>query len=202
MKRLFLAILCVSVAFAALAQESEWKGIGTGSYQPGLLDHYDDEYSELLPAAVYESTTREGVYKFVPTSPGEGALVPYEVIVHANNPDKVWCENATFFRGIMNYSTCHKVAEANPPFGADDKNYGTMKDGTITFSTPNSFLAMEMSGYQVSNINGKFALYMPGVNPVDDPIAGDTWTVMGKGKYVEGLLDCEYRAGVAWDIEV
>ena len=202
MKKLFLAILSAGVALAALAQDSEWNGLGTGSYQPGVLDYYADEYPELLPAAVYESTTREGVYKFVPTSPGDGALVPYEVIVHTENPEKVWCETATYFKGIMNYSICHKVTEAEPPFGADSKNYGTMKDGAITFTTPESFLVMEMTGYKASNLNGKFALFMPGVNPIDDPIVGDTWTLLGKGKYVEGLLDCEYKAGVAWDVEI
>ena len=202
MKKTLLALMCAGVAVAALAQDEEWNGLGTGSYQPGLLDYYSDEYPELLPAAVYESATQAGVYKFVPTSPGDGALVPYEVIVHAENPDKVWCENATYFRGIMNFNTCHKVTEAEPPYGADDANYGTMKDGAITFTTPESFLAMEMTGYKATNLNGKFALYMPGVNPVDDPIAGDTWTSMGKGKYVEGLLDCEYRAGVTWEVEI
>ena len=203
MKKLFLALIGVSVAMAAFAQDSEWKGIGTGSYQPGLLDYYAYEYPELVSATVYESTARTGVYKFVPTSPGEGALVPYEVVVHTENANKVWCEPISYFYGIMNYTAYQKVTEAEPPFGADDANYGKIKDGAITFSTPSSFLAMEMTGYKASNLKGEFALYMPGVNPVEDPYASDTWVVMeGKGKYVEGLLDCEYTAGVAWDIDV
>ena len=44
MKKLFLAILSDGVALAALAQDSEWNGLGTGSYQPGVLDYYADEY--------------------------------------------------------------------------------------------------------------------------------------------------------------
>ena len=202
MKKFFLSLICVSAALAAFAQDYEWKSVGTGSYQPGLLDRFSEEYSELMAAAVYESTARTGVYKFVPTAPGEGALVPYEIIVHAEDPDKVWCENATYFYGYVNCNTCHKVTEANPPYGADDANYGKMKDGAITFTTPNSFLAGDISGYKNSNTKGEFALYMPGVNPVEDPYAGDTWSVIGKGKYVEGILDCEYKSGIAWEIDV
>ena len=202
MKKLLLTLLVTLATVTAWAQDDAWKGLGTGSYQPGILDFYNDEYTELLPAAVYESTTQPGVYKFVPSTTGTSALVVYEIVVHAENPDKVWCESATFFRGIMNYSVVQKVTEAQPPFGASDQNYGKMKDGAITFTTPNSFLAMELSGYKNSNINGKFALFMPGVNPVDDPIVNDTWTPMGKGKYIEGLLDCEYELVVMWEIDV
>ena len=200
MKKYMFTIAALSAAMFANGQESDWQSIGMGAYQPGLLDYYENEYTEVVPAEVLEDKANEGTYKFIPQAP-TGALMPVEVIVHAQDPEKVWCENAYFFIGIMNYSAIHKVTETEPPFGADDANYGSMKDGAITFPA-NSFLAMEFSGYKVTNTEGNFALYLPGSSPVDDPIVYDTWNVIGKGKYVEGLLDCEYKAGVNWTVDI
>lgn len=206
MKHYYISLLTIALlsllSFKGYAQdEDEWTGIGTGAYQPGILDCYNDEYADVMPAAVYESTTTPGKYKFVPTPPAEGLRMVYDIVVHTENPDKIWCEDAHFFWGIMNLSTRHQVLEA----GDSDhpENYGHLEDGVISFPTPGSFRVNTFSGPLTSNLNGKFALYLPGSQiPGTDPIVNDTWEVLGTGKYTEGFLDCEYEAGKTWDVEI
>jgi len=206
MKHLYIYLITLTALLlaspAAFAQEEEeWEGIGTGAYQPGILDSYDDEFRDVVPAAVYESKTTPGKYKFVPTPPAEGLRMVYEIVVHTENPDKIWCEDAYFFYGIMNLTVRHLVEETRS--GDYPENYGKMEDGAITFSTPESFMVITMTSPMASNINGKFALYLPGAQiPGSDPIVNDTWEVMGTGKYTEGFVDCEYEAGKTWDVEI
>lgn len=207
MKHLYISLITLAaLLFAspngfAQSGDSEWEGRGTGAYHPGILDCYDDEYTDIMPAAVYESKTTPGKYKFVPTPPADGLRVIYEIVVHTENPDKIWCEDANFFWGIMNFSTRHKVKEAGD---ADNpENYGKLEDGAISFKTPGSFRANTMSTPLTSNLKGEFALYLPGAQiPGSDPIINDTWKVMGTGKYTEGFCDCEYEAGKTWDVEI
>lgn len=197
----FVVFVLTSTTGFAQDTDTEWKGIGTGAYQPGILDCYDDEYPDVVPAAVYESTSTPGKYKFVPTPPADGLRMLYEVIVHTENPDKIWCEDAKFFWGIMNLSTRHEVKEAGD--NDNPQNYGKLDDGVISFTTPGSFHVNSMTGLLKSNNKGKFALYLPGSQiPGDDPIINDTWEVMGIGKYTEGFCDCEYEAGKTWNIEI
>jgi len=194
-------LLGTPAVFAQDEGESEWEGIGTGAYQPGILDCYADEFRDVVPAAVYESKTTPGKYKFVPTPPAEGLRMVYDIVVHTENPDKVWCEEASFFYGIMNLPVRHCVEEAG--LGDYPENYGKLKDGAITFSTPESFMVITMTSPMASNLEGKFALYLPGSQiPGSDPIINDTWEVMGTGKYTEGFVDCEYEAGKTWDVEI
>lgn len=207
MKHLYIYLLTLAAVLfttqpaSAQDDDPEWKGIGTGAYHPGILDCYEDEYTDLMPAAVYESKTTPGKYKFVPTPPADGLRMIYEIVVHTENKDKIWCEDAHFFWGIMNLNTRHNVKET----GAGDypDNYGTLEEGAISFKTPDSFSVLTMSGPMKSNRNGKFALYLPGAQiPGSDPIVNDTWEKMGTGKYTEGFCDCEYEAGKTWDVEI
>lgn len=164
------------VSAPAVQASAEWVSIGTGVYHEDLLTYYEDEIERGLVwnVEVEENSETPGLYRFIPyhsnTPIAEymGQADATYIVIHAEDPAKVWMEDADFYEGFFCFSHC--VAETGWS-GDDLRDYGTLEDGCISFpamSIATLDIYDEINPWHSANRNGEFKLYLPGNSTIEE----------------------------------
>lgn len=125
--------------FVSQHVSAEWNPIGQGVYYEGLLTYYGEEMgipSGLSwPVTIEEDSETKGLYRLAPYSGNNpiAELFGYPdgsyMIIHAENPEKVWMEDFDAYEDM--YCFTHMVAESG--WKDTPAEYGTLSAGTISF---------------------------------------------------------------------
>lgn len=153
-----------------------WKSIGECKYTDAYISSlYNVQEVPTYMVEVEESMTQPGLYRLVNPY---GAAFPYNepgdydadnnyyLTINAVDPTKVyieqsptgmnWGDGEFIFFSIAGL----RVAQGNP--AAAEGNYGTVKNGVITFPKGSLLAAIGSDGWYTCNSNGKFKLVLPG----------------------------------------
>lgn len=153
-----------------------WKSIGECKYTDAYISSlYNVPEVPTYMVEVEESMTQPGLYRLVNPY---GAAFPYNepgdydadnnyyLTINAVDPTKVyieqsptgmnWGDGEFIFFSIAGL----RVAQGNP--AAAEGNYGTVKNGVITFPKGSLLAAIGSDGWYTCNSNGKFKLVLPG----------------------------------------
>ncbi|WP_295728265.1 hypothetical protein [uncultured Muribaculum sp.] len=178
MNKRLLGFVAVSIGCCAMVSAQEWKSIGSGVYYEDLMTALDPtiEPGQHWAVDIEESTAVSGLYRFIPYhqySPIAeylgGADATY-MVVHAENPDKVWIEDFEPYPEYEIYSFSQMCAESGWDTSTAYK-YGTLADGVISFPDRSIATVDIMSGDQQwinAATNGLFKIILPGSGEVKD----------------------------------
>lgn len=169
------AILCFVPGWQATAQ---WASIGTGIYHEDLFPDFDEtcERGMKWNVEIEESTETPGLYRFIPYHKYSGIAEWFELadestymIVHAEDPNKVWLEDFEPYPEYEMYSFTHMVPESG--WKEEAAGYGTLADGVISF--PSGCMAFvnlydEEHRWFETNKSGSFKIELPGGENYDD----------------------------------
>lgn len=153
-----------------------WKSIGKCLYTDAYISSmYNVPEVPTYLVEVEESMTKPGLYRlvnpygadFMYNEPGDyDPDNNYYLTINATNPAKVyieesptgcnWGEGEFIFFSIAGL----RIAQGNP--AAAEGNYGTVKNGVITFPKGSLLAAIGSDGWYTCNSNGKFKLVLPG----------------------------------------
>lgn len=173
-----LIVLATALIAASAASADEWVSIGKGTYCEDLLTCYNDGSEGDIPEGrswkvdMEESTTTRGLYRFIPYhqySPIAelfGGADNVYMIIHAENPEKVWMEDFDPYPEYEMYFFSQRCEEA----GWKDTEfvYGRLADGCISFparSIATVNIYGETDEWINTNLNGNFKVYLPGSDP-------------------------------------
>lgn len=166
-KSLFLA----AALFAIPAQQAsaEWVSKGKGVYYEGLLTYYGPEmgvdYGMSWPVDIEEDSDVKGLYRLAPYAGNNPIAEAFGypdntyMVIHAENPDKVWMEDFDSYDDMFCFT--HMVPESG--WGAEPAEYGRLSDGVISF--PAECMAtvdiMEPENWYLANLEGDFKIVLP-----------------------------------------
>lgn len=160
-----------------------WKSLGMCTYTDDFVTTFFSVGNVPYEVEIQENELQPGFYRLVnPYGAAYGYNEPgdyddtqdYYMYIHAEDPDKVYTE--TFFSG-MNWgygefifaSLAGYYIERGKPENAEG-NYGTFKNGEITFPEKSMLIAMAEyndGGLYTANSKGAFSILMPGVVKAD-----------------------------------
>ena len=181
MRENLLALFTVAVAGTAFVSADEWTPIGQGVYYEDLMPALDPtiEPGQHWAVDIEENTTTKGLYRFIPYhqySPIaeylEGPDNTY-MIVHAENPDKVWIEDFEPYPDYEMFFFSQMCAETGWDSSTAYK-YGTLSDGCISFpdrSVATVDIMSDDQGWINTTTSGLFKIYLPGAGTVTDDYA-------------------------------
>ena len=152
-----------------------WKSLGMCKYTDDYIPSVFNVSVVTYLVEVEESMTQPGLYRLVNPY---GADYPYNepgdydpdnnyyLTINATDPAKVYIEESPmgFDYGYGEFTFFSiaglRVAQDNP--AAAEGNYGTVKNGVITFPKGSLLIAMGSDGWYTGNTQGKFKLVLPG----------------------------------------
>lgn len=181
MKKNVLALFTFAFAGSVFVSADEWNSIGQGIYYEDLMPALDAtiEIGQHWTVDIEENARVKGLYRFIPYhrySPIaeylEGPDDTY-MIVHAENPDKVWIEDFEPYPDYGIFSFSQMCAETGWDVSTEYK-YGTLSDGCISFpdrSVATVDIMSEEQGWINTTVNGLFKIYLPGAGAVTDDYA-------------------------------
>ncbi len=169
------AAMCFVPGWQAAAQ---WQTIGTGVYHEDLIPDFDGtcERGMKWNVTIEENTETPGLYRFVPyhkySGIAEWITASDDVtcmIIHAENPDKVWMEDFKPYPEYEMFWFTHMVPESG--WEAEPAGYGILSEGVISF--PASCMAFvniydENQQWFATNTSGSFKIELPGGESYED----------------------------------
>lgn len=153
-----------------------WKSIGECKYTDAYISSlYNVPEVPTYMVEVEESMTQPGLYRLVNPY---GAAFPYNepgdydadnnyyLTINAVDPTKVYIEESptgmNWGDGEFVFFSIAGLRVAQGNLAAAEGNYGTVKDGVITFPKGSLLAAIGSDGWYTCNSNGKFKLVLPG----------------------------------------
>lgn len=174
-QRILLAVVAGMLSVCQLS--AQWTTLGTGVYHENLIPDYDESFGrgQKWNVTIEESTETPGVYRFVPYHEFSKVAEWLEasddtyMVIHAENPDKVWMEDFKPYPDYELFWFTHMVPDGG--WEAEPAGYGTLADGKITF--PANCMAFVNiydpdQRWFVTNTTGEFVVELPGGEVVKD----------------------------------
>ena len=173
-------------AFTFSAGATAWVSMGTGTYRDDLFTAWYDIDNQVYEVEIEKNIVEEGMYRIVNpygenypyNDPGDwDTSKDYYMVIDATDPDYVWIPEfhtgvdwgkgemwfLSFVQYLLDQGNKLDVIKANAP-----QYFGTLKDGVITLPEPQSMVAGRGDeGYWYANINGMFAIALPGARIAD-----------------------------------
>ena len=170
-----------SFDFSATSQDSPWESLGMATYREDLMTTFYNIDNLVYDVEIEASTETPGLYRLVNPY---GAAYPYNeegsydtsenhyMVIDAQNPEAVtiqqtytgmnWGYGEVFVWSLAEYllnngSTAEEIAASG--------YFGKFENGVITFPTKTLLISMpelENGGLYYSNLNGQFAVALPG----------------------------------------
>ena len=173
-------------SFTFSAGATAWVSMGTGTYRDDLFTAWYDIDNQVYEVEIEKNIVEEGMYRIVNpygenypyNDPGDwDTSKDYYMVIDATDPDYVWIPEfhtgvdwgkgemwfLSFVQYLLDQGNSLDVLKANAP-----QYFGTLKDGVITLPEPQSMVAGRGDeGYWYANINGMFAIALPGARIAD-----------------------------------
>lgn len=184
----------------ATAPTGAYNVVGTGHVREGLLGFVDDDLVE--PGTTWEITIEQSatdanwyrtqIYnENAPTMETIGEANEVYFYFNVANPNKVY---SLAFEVYEDYTFYQMVGESgltdilrDPTVVTNNPQYGKLENGLITFPA-RSFVRTdpEDDGLYYSNIDGDFAISMPGTT------MPELWTTLGTATWYDGIFGSAY----------
>ena len=157
--------------------DAQWTAVGTGVYHENLIPDYDETYArgQKWNVTIEESSETPGLYRFIPYHETSGVASWIAeadntyMIIHAENPDKVWMEDFKPYPAYELFWFTHMVPESG--WTGEAAGYGKLKDGKISFpANSHAFINIydEDQRWFVTNTTGEFGIELPRGDVVKD----------------------------------
>lgn len=197
-----MLMLCIAsiLSLTAFAADEQWVSCGMCSYTDDFINAmFINAGCQTYEVEVQESASTRHLYRLINpygaayplNSPGDYDADNHYMIIHAEDPSKVYIEEFASGMNWMNYGEIYLNSEAWMQMQTADISeidsaiFGTLKDDTITFPTGALCIAVKRNGpleYESANLNGRFSLRIPGAgveNVASDDAPAEYYNLFG-----------------------